>query len=173
MELFGIGAVASLSVVAYLAKIAVKSLPFISSQYVSLICGLVGGCFGLLSYFYHMDNFPVSDPISAFAVGIVSGLAVVNLNLSSLKKTVLEDVALSEPLATITDLLPDNPEPTQKEGITLINPEISSIDTPISEETPSQPVAQIPLEIPLQSLNPETLELLQQLEQGELPTPPS
>lgn len=87
MEFFGMGAVASISIVAYLAKIAVKSIPSIPTAYTSLICGFVGGLFGLLAYYNHMDNFPVSDPITAFAVGIVSGLAALSLDLSTLKKT--------------------------------------------------------------------------------------
>lgn len=80
MELFGIGAVASITVVAYMAGLAVKASPWNNNQLIPLVCGSVGGLMGLLGYFYHMENFMVSDPITALAVGIVSGLSATGVN---------------------------------------------------------------------------------------------
>lgn len=97
MEFFGIGSVASITVVAYLAGLAVKASPWNNNQLIPLVCGSVGGLFGLLGYFIHMENFLVGDPISALAVGIVSGLSATGINqmskqLSSIyKNTETED----------------------------------------------------------------------------------
>lgn len=80
MELFGIGAVASITVVAYLAGLMVKASPWNNNQLIPLVCGTVGGIFGLIGYFYHLENFVVQDPITALAVGIVSGLSATGIN---------------------------------------------------------------------------------------------
>lgn len=80
MELFGMTAVASITVVAYLAGLAVKASPWNNNQLIPLVCGSVGGIFGVLGYYIHMDQFLVGDPISALAVGIVSGLSATGLN---------------------------------------------------------------------------------------------
>lgn len=80
MELFGMTAVASISVVAYLAGLAVKASPWNNNQLIPLVCGCVGGLLGLLGYYYHMEDFVVQDPITALAVGIVSGLSATGLN---------------------------------------------------------------------------------------------
>lgn len=87
MELFGIGAVASITVVSYLAGLAVKASPWNNNNTIPLVCGTVGGIFGVIGYFYHMENFLVSDPISAFAVGIVSGLSATGINQISKQMT--------------------------------------------------------------------------------------
>ncbi len=83
MELFGIGAVASITVVSYLAGLAVKASPWKNNQLIPLVCGSVGGIFGVLGYYIHLENFLVSDPITAFAVGIVSGLSATGIDQAS------------------------------------------------------------------------------------------
>lgn len=80
IELFGVGAVASITVVAYLAGLIVKATPLDNDRYIPLVCGFVGGLFGLLSYFYHLDNFVVGDPVTALAIGIVSGLSATGID---------------------------------------------------------------------------------------------
>ncbi len=73
MEFMGITAVASISVICYLAGEAVKLSP-LDNKWIPLVCGICGGLLGLAAMFV-MAEFPAGDHITALAVGIVSGLA--------------------------------------------------------------------------------------------------
>lgn len=73
MEVFDMASVAAITVIAYLVGEAVKVSP-IDKKFIPLVCGVVGGVLGVTAL-YFMPSFPASDPISAAAVGIVSGLA--------------------------------------------------------------------------------------------------
>ncbi len=75
----GIMNVASITVIAYLVGIAAKNIKNIPDNVIPVICGLSGAILGLISM-YTMADFPVSDPVSAVAVGIVSGLASTGIN---------------------------------------------------------------------------------------------
>ena len=56
-----------------LAAQAVKATP-LDNKWLPVICGVSGGVLGVVSA-YVIPDFPASDPITAVAVGIVSGLA--------------------------------------------------------------------------------------------------
>lgn len=75
MNIFDLGltSVASITVICYLAALAVKQTP-LSNKWVPTICGALGG---LMGYFAPrlMSGYPAQDPFTAVAVGIVSGLA--------------------------------------------------------------------------------------------------
>ena len=66
---FGIASVACITVICYLAATAVKQTPLPS------ICGALGGLLGLAAMYINVPDFPAADPLTALAVGIVSGLA--------------------------------------------------------------------------------------------------
>ena len=51
-----------------------------NDRYIPLICGASGGILGLAALYLKMPELPVSDPLSACAVGIVSGLAATGVN---------------------------------------------------------------------------------------------
>lgn len=78
METFGMVSVAAITVICYLIGTAVKTSP-LDNKWIPVICGAVGGVLGVVSL-YFMANFPVSDVISAIAVGIVSGFAATGIN---------------------------------------------------------------------------------------------
>lgn len=73
MEFFGMAGVAAISVITYLMAEIVKALP-VDNKWIPAICGIIGAALGAAAM-VTMPEFPASDPISAVAVGIVSGLA--------------------------------------------------------------------------------------------------
>ena len=73
MEFYGITSVAAITVICALAAQAVKATP-LDNKWLPVICGVLGGVLGVVSA-YVIPDFPASDPITAVAVGIVSGLA--------------------------------------------------------------------------------------------------
>lgn len=75
---FGIAGVAAITVIAYIIGLVVKASP-LADKWIPIICGIAGGALGIVGM-HAMPDFPVHDYISAFAVGIVSGLAAVGIN---------------------------------------------------------------------------------------------
>lgn len=75
---FGIASVAAITVIAYIVGRAWKLSAF-DDKWIPIIVGAVGGILGVVGL-YIMPDFPVSDIISAIAVGIVSGLAATGIN---------------------------------------------------------------------------------------------
>lgn len=73
MEMWGVAGVASISVITYLMAELVKALT-LDGKWIPVICGLLGAILGITAM-YTVPQFPAGDPISAVAVGIVSGLA--------------------------------------------------------------------------------------------------
>lgn len=75
---FGIASVAAITVICYLAAQAAKATP-INNKWIPVICGVLGGALGAAAMLI-MPDFPAGDPITAAAVGIVSGLAATGAN---------------------------------------------------------------------------------------------
>lgn len=80
ITVFGVASVAAITVICYLAGLGAKLLPAINDRAIPVICGLVGAFFGLLWFFMGWADYPATDPITAAAVGIVSGLAATGIN---------------------------------------------------------------------------------------------
>ena len=77
METFGIASVAVITVITYLVGLVGKA----SSKWIPILCGVCGGLLGAVSYYLApIPDFPAGDPITAIAVGIVSGLAATGIN---------------------------------------------------------------------------------------------
>ena len=79
MELTGIGRVAAITVICYLAGGIVKAPPFDNNGLIPIVCGLLGGILGVVGMLF-MPDFPANDFLTAAAVGIVSGLAATGAN---------------------------------------------------------------------------------------------
>lgn len=71
---FGILPVAAITVICYLASEAVKATE-LDNRWLPVVCGVLGGILGIAALASGLEAFPASDPITAVAVGIVSGLA--------------------------------------------------------------------------------------------------
>lgn len=78
-ELAGIGSVAVITVICYLAGLVVKASPWNNNKLIPIVCGVLGGALGLLGMRI-MPDFPATDLLTALAVGIVSGLAATGLD---------------------------------------------------------------------------------------------
>lgn len=70
---FGIAGIAGITVICYLAGLAVKATNM-ENKWIPVIVGVLGGVLGVAGL-YMMADFPAAEPITAAAVGIVSGLA--------------------------------------------------------------------------------------------------
>ena len=70
---FGIAGVAAITVVCYLAGQIVKATK-LDNKWLPCIVGVVGAALGLVGLWI-MPDFPAQEPLTALAVGIVSGLA--------------------------------------------------------------------------------------------------
>ena len=70
---FGIASVAGITVICYLLGQIVKATG-LPGKWIPCIVGVFGGLLGIAGL-YVMADFPAAEPITAAAVGIVSGLA--------------------------------------------------------------------------------------------------
>ncbi len=75
---FGIAGVAAITVLAYLIGQGVKASG-LANKWIPVICGLVGLVLGIVAL-YIMPDFPADDPITAAAIGAVSGFAATGIN---------------------------------------------------------------------------------------------
>ena len=71
---------AAITVICYLAGLAVKATPWNNNKFIPIVCGLSGGLLGLAGLYLGMPDFPAADPVTAAAVGIASGLAATGVD---------------------------------------------------------------------------------------------
>lgn len=76
---FGIASVAAITVICYLAGLIAKALP-LDDRYIPIVCGVCGALLGVAGLYLGLPDFPAGDPLTALAVGIVSGLAATGVN---------------------------------------------------------------------------------------------
>ena len=69
----GIAGVAAITVICALAGQVVKAAS-VNPKYIPCVVGVLGGVLGIVGMAI-MPDFPAGDPLTAVAVGIVSGLA--------------------------------------------------------------------------------------------------
>lgn len=76
----GIASVAAITVICYLVGLIVKAVPNMADKYIPICCGVAGALLGVAGLYLGLPDFPASDPVTAVAVGIVSGLAATGAN---------------------------------------------------------------------------------------------
>ncbi len=85
-ETLGIVGVAAITVICYLVGLIVKATPA-PNQIIPIVCGVVGLALGLVCYFTGLDVIPATDPVTAAAVGVVSGLAATGIDQAAKQLT--------------------------------------------------------------------------------------
>lgn len=76
---FGVASVAAITVICYLIGLIVKESG-LDNKYIPAIVGVCGGLLGAAGLYLGLPDYPATDPLTAVAVGIVSGLAATGLN---------------------------------------------------------------------------------------------
>jgi len=76
----GVATVASITAICFLGGLIVKATPWNNNKYIPIACGSLGGILGVIALYIGVPDFPATDPMTAVAVGIVSGLAATGLN---------------------------------------------------------------------------------------------
>ena len=76
---FGIASVAAITVICYLIGLVVK-VSGLDNKWIPTIVGLCGAILGVAGLYLGLPDFPATDPLTAVAVGIVSGLAATGVN---------------------------------------------------------------------------------------------
>lgn len=84
---FGIASVAGITVICYLIGQIIKATG-LDNKWIPCIVGVAGAALGAAGL-YVMPDFPATEPLTAVAVGIVSGLAATGVN--QLGKQLKED----------------------------------------------------------------------------------
>ena len=82
----GITGVAAITVICYLVGLIVKTTS-LDNKFIPAIVGLCGGCLGVAGLYLGLPDFPATDPMTALAVGIVSGLAATGINQAAKQLT--------------------------------------------------------------------------------------
>ena len=77
---FGIATVVAITVLAYLIGMICKASNPIEDKWIPIICGVSGLILGLVAFYINMPDMPASDPITAAAIGTVSGFAATGVN---------------------------------------------------------------------------------------------
>lgn len=75
----GIASVAAITVICYLVGLIVKASG-LNDKYIPICCGVAGAALGVAGLYLGLPDFPAGDPLTALAVGIVSGLAATGAN---------------------------------------------------------------------------------------------
>lgn len=71
---FGIMSFAGIAVICYLVAELVKAIG-IETKWLPVVCGISGAILGVVALYMGVADFPAADPLTAVAVGVVSGLA--------------------------------------------------------------------------------------------------
>ena len=73
MDITGLSTVASVTILCYLLATALKATP-LDTKWLPTLCGVLGCLLGIAGYFL-IPAYPATDPLTAAAVGVASGLA--------------------------------------------------------------------------------------------------
>ena len=74
MDDFGFVPVAAITILSFLVGLTWKKADRLNDKWIPIVCGFVGCVLGVVGRTI-IDGFPATDPITAAAIGVVSGLA--------------------------------------------------------------------------------------------------
>ena len=76
---FGIATVAAITALVYIICLCVKA-SVLDNKWIPVVAGVSGVILGILALYIGLTDFPATDPMTAAAVGGVSGLAATGLH---------------------------------------------------------------------------------------------
>lgn len=76
---FGIATVAAITALVYIIGLCVKA-SVLDNKWIPVVAGVSGVILGILALYIGVPEFPATDPMTAAAVGGVSGLAATGLH---------------------------------------------------------------------------------------------
>ena len=79
IETFGLLPVGSITAICFLVGLAIKATETMD-KWIPALCGAAGCILGLLWYFFGWPGLSAQEPITAAAIGIVSGLAATGVH---------------------------------------------------------------------------------------------
>lgn len=80
MDILGITGVAAIAVICYLLGMGLKAWDAWDDRKIPVMMGVFGLALGLAAFIWWPDVIPATDPITAAAVGVVSGLSATGIN---------------------------------------------------------------------------------------------
>ena len=78
-EVLGFVPVAAITILAFLVGFTWKLSAKLDNKWIPIVCGFVGLVLGIVGRTV-IDGFPSTDPITAAAIGVVSGLAATGVH---------------------------------------------------------------------------------------------
>lgn len=76
---FGIMTVAAITALVYILGLGIKATK-LDNKWIPAICGVTGIVLGIIALYAGVPDFPATDPMTAAAVGGVSGLAATGID---------------------------------------------------------------------------------------------
>lgn len=76
---FGIATVAVITALVYIAGLTIRASS-LDNKWIPVFCGAVGIALGIAAMYLGVPDFPARDPLTAAAIGGVSGLAATGVD---------------------------------------------------------------------------------------------
>ncbi len=76
---FGVATVAAITAIVYIIGLAIRATA-LDNKWIPVLCGVAGIALGIVAFYTGMPDFPAADPLTAAAVGGVSGLAATGID---------------------------------------------------------------------------------------------
>ena len=80
MDILGIAGIPAIAVICYLIGMGLKAWDAFDDRKIPIIMGVCGAALGLAAYIWWIELIPATDPITAVAIGIVSGFTATGVN---------------------------------------------------------------------------------------------
>jgi len=71
---FDFASVAAITMICYLVATGLKATA-LDNKWLPVVCGVLGGALGIAAFQFGWAAIPAQDPLTAAAIGIVSGLS--------------------------------------------------------------------------------------------------
>lgn len=80
MDILGITGIPAIAIICYLLGMLLKAWDVWDDRKIPVMMGVFGLCLGLAAFIWWPAVIPSDDPITAAAIGIVSGLTATGIN---------------------------------------------------------------------------------------------